>query len=280
MNDKIDLKTKMMRYMSAEELAFSTIDSYSKTYNKLKYEVGELENRGNYFWTDYLASIPNPVYRNNVRSVILKVCRDVLGENLKLPIVNRPFILQPIYSIEEVSKIFARIKNPKHYAIACLLFTESMRINEILSIKLSDCLKKEGAVILRNTKTNKDYKKYLDKTTIEAIHKYLVWAKSRNQYPKVRLFEGWGSERYSATSVRMFMKKAMRLAGVEIKGSCHIFRRSASVWKIENDWTANHIAASLNNSVKTVNKYYAYARPEYLQALQKPVPSPLNQIPC
>jgi len=262
----------MVRYMAAEGLSENTIGLYSRVFDKLEYEVKEIENRGSSFWIEYLSNFADPINRNNYRSVILKVCRDVLGENLKLPNVIRPFRLQPIYSIEEVSKIFSRIKNPKHRAIANLLFTESFRVDEVLSIKLSDCCKAEGSVILRDTKTNKDFKKFLDKSTIESIRKYLLWAKGRNEYPKELLFEGWGNKKYSQTSVRMFLHKAMKLSGVEIKGSCHIFRRSASVWKAENDWKVNEIAASLNNSVKTANKYYAYMRPEYLNQLPKPIP--------
>ncbi len=107
----IEEKYKMMRYMSAEQLADSTIERYCFVYDKLKHEVGELLNRGNFFWVDYLASIGDPVYRNIIRSVVLKLCRDTFGEDLRLPTVKIPFRLQPVYSIEEVGKIFARIKN-------------------------------------------------------------------------------------------------------------------------------------------------------------------------
>jgi len=267
-----DLKYKMMRYMQAEGLAQNTINLYSSVYEKLKKDVGEIENKPQFFWVEYLANIPDAIYRNNIRSVILKVCRDVLGQRLSLPLVHRPIRLQPVYTLDEVSKIFVRIKNPKHYAIAMLLFTESMRVNEVLSIRLKDCNKADGSVMLRNTKNGSDYKKYLDKTTIEAINNYFRWAKTNNELPKELLFEGWGNKKYSSTSVRMFLKKAMRLAGVEVKGSCHIFRRSASVWKCENHWSVPHLAASLNNSPRTAQRYYSLVRPEYLQTLSKPVP--------
>jgi integrase len=265
-----DLKYRMIRYCSAENLAKSTIQTYSETYEKIKNDVGELDSKSNEFWIDHLSRIPSPIYRNNIRSVILKVCRDVLGQNIKLPIVKRAIKLQPVYTIEEVAKIFSKIKNFKHIAISKLLFTESFRISEVLDIKLFDCIKKEGAIIIRNTKNGKDYKKFLDETTITAIRNYLAWCKDNNEMPKVRLFEGVGNHRYSATSVRMFLKKGMRLSGVEIKGSCHIFRRSASVWKCENGWSVPHLAASINNSPKTAQKYYALVRPEYLRTLQKP----------
>lgn len=271
-------KEKMRRYMVAEELAFKTIEKYSTVYDKIKRELNELLNRGNFFWVDYLASIEVAAYRNSVRSVVLKLCRDTYGEDLKLPTVHVPFKLQPIYDIDEVSKIFSKITNLKHIAISRLLFTESLRIDEVLSIKLCDCNKKEGSVIIRGTKNDRDYKKFFDKTTIEALRNYLRWAKDVGEYPKLLLFEGKGktSCKYSQTSVRMFLKKAMKKADIEIKGACHIFRRSASVWKAENSWKSNEIAASLNNSVRSCEKYYAYVRQEYLDRLPKPIPQPAS----
>jgi len=266
-----DLKYRMIKYCSAEQLADSTIQTYSETYDKIKNEVGDIESKNNEFWIEYLSGITNPIYRNNIRSVILKVCRDVLGQTLKLPIVKRPVKLQPVYTIEEVSKIFSKIKNFKHIAISQLLFTESFRISEVLDVKLKDLIKAEGAIIIRDTKNNKDYKKFLDETTIIAIRNYLQWCKENNELPKVRLFEGVGNNRYSSTSVRNFLKKAMKLAGIEVKGSCHIFRRSASVWKAENGWSVTHLAASINNSPKAAQKYYALVRPEYLKTLSKPI---------
>jgi len=255
--------------MSAEGLAENTITLYSHVYSKLKHEVVELENRGNSFWIDYLAGIPDAIYRNNIRSVVLKVCRDVLGENLKLPLVKRPVRLQPVYSLEEVRLIFAQIKNRKHIAISKLLFTESMRVGEVVSIRLSDCNKSDGSIILRDTKNGKDYKKYLDKTTIEAINNYFKSLRA-DEKPKTYLFEGWNNQQYTTSSIRQLMNKATVKAGIDAKGSCHIFRRSASVWKIEQGWGVPHLAASLNNSQKTASKYYSLVRPEYLATLQKP----------
>jgi len=266
-----DLKYRMMRYMEVEGRAATTIKLYSKIYDQLFKQHGPLDTKTQTFWINHLATIPNPTNRNNHRSVILKAVRDVLGYKMRLPEIHRPHKLQQVYTLEEVTQIFARIKNIKHRAIAQMLFTESMRVNEVLSIKLSDCNKAEGSVTLRATKNGRDYKKYLDPSTLTILHDYLVWANKRGCLPKQLLFEGEANEKYSPTSVRMFLRKAHRLAGVKRKGACHIFRRSASVWKIENGWTANHIAASLNNTITTANKYYALARPEYVKTLPKPV---------
>lgn len=271
-----DLKYKMLRYMSAEELAESTIIVYSSCYEKIKSEVKTFENRGSSFWIEYLSNIHDPINRNNYRSVILKVCRDVLNENLKLPIVKRPVRLQAVYTLEEVNLIFAQIKNPKHYAIASLLFVEGFRVGEVLSVKLSDCNKKDGSITLRETKNGKDYKKHLDETTITAIREYYKWLLPAEK-TKVYLFEGWTNQQYTSSSVQQFMKKAIRTSGLPVKGACHIFRRSNAVWKIENNWSVQHIAASLNNSPKTASKYYALIRPEYLKTLQKPTPCIVNQ---
>ncbi len=265
------LKRRMIDYLVAQECAQSTITTYSNAFDKILWEVKSIEDKDNAFWIKYLGTIKDPIYRNNIRSVVLKVVRDVLGKHIVLPLVKRPIRLQPIYTYDEVKLIFKQIKNKKHLAIAKLLFVEGFRVGEVTSILLSDCDKKDSAIIIRNTKSNSDFKKYIDVTTAEAINDYIVDAKNKNLKPKKFLFEGWANSSYTSSSIRQFMRKAMKDAKVEVKGSCHIFRRSSSVWKIESGWSAKHIAASLNNSERTVNKYYAYARPDYMKTLPKPI---------
>ncbi len=84
------------------------------------------------------------------------------------------------------------------------------------------------------------------------------------------MFEGVDNNQYAKRSIQEIMRTAIKKAGLPIEGSCHVFRRSSSVWKIENGWSIKHIAASLNNTEKTVAKYYALVRPDYLKSLPKP----------
>lgn len=253
--------------MQAQGLAESTKTIYSEVYDKIQKEVGELPKKGNDFWVSYLCKFDNLLYRNFVRSVILKVCRDVLGEKLRLPYTKVPIKIQDVYSHEEVLKIFSFLTYPRHRAIGCLLYTEGFRVGEIVAAKVKDCNWEEGYIIIRDTKNNNDYKKFLDGSTIEKILAYLEYEKPKCEY----LFSGQFGGQYTASSIEQFMTKAILSAGLEVKGgSTRSFRRSNATFKIENGWSAKHIASSLNNTERTVNKYYALTRPDYLKSLPKP----------
>lgn len=263
------LKIKMLEYMHAEGLADSTKEKYAETYDKIFSEVGELSGRENHFWVEYICKIDNLLYRNYVRSVILKACRDVLGENLRIPYTKVPIRIQDTYSLDEVIRIFSHIKYPRHIAIASLLYTEGFRVGEIVSIKLCDCSWAQGYIIIRDTKNNNDYKKFLDASTIDKIKNYLV---SEKRTPAKYLFEGQFGGQYTESSIQQFMTKAILASGLQVKGGCtRVFRRSNATYKIEHGWSPRHIAESLNNTESTVNKYYALVRPEYLKTLQKPI---------
>lgn len=260
----------MTRYLVAENCALSTIKTYTNTLNLILKNHPDFETYDSEKLVHMLSEVSDPVYRSSIRNVVLKVHRDMLGKNVRIPFIKKPERLMGIYTHEEVKLIFSKIHNAKHLAIAKLLYVEGFRVGEVVSILVSDCNKADSSIFIRGTKNKKDYKKYLDSSTLQSLTEYCEWLKMRRFKLKKYLFEGVDNNQYAKRSIQEFMRKAIKDAGLPVKGSCHVFRRSSSVWKIENGWSAKHIAASLNNSEKTVNKYYALARPDYLKTLPKP----------
>jgi integrase/recombinase XerD len=267
----MDLVNRMIRYLVAENCAMSTIKTYSNALILILKSHPDFENYNSEKLVLLLSEIKDPIYRSNIRNVVLKVHRDMLGKQLNIPFVKKPERLQGVYTYEEVKLIFSKIHNAKHLAIARLLYVEGFRVGEVIGALLCDCNKADSSILIRSTKNKKDYKKYLDPSTIQALSDYCAWITERRIKLKKYLFEGVDSNQYSRRSIQEFMRKAIKDAGLPIKGSCHVFRRSSSVWKLESGWDVKYIAASLNNSPKTVEKYYALVRPDYLKTLPKPV---------
>lgn len=264
------LTLRMIQYMKVQGLAFSTIKEYSKQCDAIIKKHPDYELWDASKCITHLSAVNDPITRSNIRNIHLKVHRDMLGKNIVLPFIKKPTRLQGIYTQEEVKKIFAQIHNAKHYAIGCLLYVEGFRVGEVIGILKSDCNKADKSIFIRSTKNGKDYKKYLDDTTIKALENYCSWLKERRFTLNKYLFEGCCNNQYSKRSIQEFMRSAIKKAGLPIKGSCHVFRRSSSVWKIESGWSLQHIASSLNNTSKTVAKYYALVRPDYIKLLPKP----------
>lgn len=251
-------------------MADSTIRTYRSVLRVIMQSHPNFEFYDRWQLIGVMADIKDPIYRNSIRNVILKVHKDMLNKDVDIPLIKKPQRLTNVYTLDEVKKIFSQIKNAKHLAIAYLLYVEGMRVGEVVSILKDDCSKQDKIILIRNTKNKSDYIKYIDDSTIAVLESYCEWLRVRRWGLKKYLFENRQGYAYSKRSIQQFMKKAIIDSGLKVYGSCHVFRRSNAVWKIENGWSPKHIAASLNNSEKTVNKYYALVRPDYLKTLPKP----------
>lgn len=266
----ISLENRMIQYLKVQGCAFSTIDSYKGVLRIILNSHPEFEGYNSQKLIDVMNAIPDPITRSNYRNVILKVHRDMLGKTIHIPFIKKPERLQKVYTHNEVKQIFATIKNVKHEAIARLLYVEGMRVGEVVSILKADCNKEDQSIFIRGTKNKKDYKKYLDESTVKCLSDYCEWLRVKGIRLNKYLFEGLNYEQYSKRSIQEIMTHAIEKSGLDKRGSCHVFRRSNATWKIESGWSLKHIAASLNNTEKTVSKYYALVRPDYIKSLPKP----------
>lgn len=265
------LENRMIQYLKVQGCADSTILSYRNILRLILRLHPDFENYNSQKLIEIMNAIPDPITRSNYRNVILKVHRDMLGRHINIPFIKKPERLQKIYTHDEVKKIFATIKNKKHEAIARLLYVEGMRVGEVVSILLTDCNKADKSIFIRGTKNKRDYKKYIDDSTMKCLSEYCAWLRERSIKLKKYLFEGFRAVQYSKRSIQQIMTHAIEKSGLDKRGSCHVFRRSNATWKIESGWSLKHIAASLNNSEKTVAKHYALVRPDYIKTLPKPV---------
>lgn len=266
----IDLEIRMMQYLSVQGCAFSTIKAYRDILRVIRKGHPDFENYEDWQLIGLMSEVSDPITRSGYRNVILKVHRDMFGKHINIPFIKKPVRLQKVYSQDEARKIIHTIKNKKHEAIARLLYTEGMRLGEVVSILVSDCDKLDKSILIRATKNKNDYKKYLDESTLKCLSEYCLWLKERGIKLGRYLFEGDKGLQYSKRSVQQIMNNAILKSGLDKRGSCHVFRRSNATFKLENGWPDKCVADSLNNSIKTVQKHYSIIRPEYLMALPKP----------
>lgn len=266
----MNLENRMIDYLKVQGCALSTIISYRNVLRLILRHHTGFENYNSQKLIEVMNAIPDPITRSNYRNVILKVHRDMFGKQINIPFIKKPERLQKVYTHDEVKKIFATIVNKKHEAIARLLYVEGMRVGEVVSILKTDCDKEDKSIFIRGTKNKRDYKKYLDESTVKCLSEYCDWLRERRIFLKKYLFEGLRCVQYSKRSIQEIMTHAIEKSGIDKRGSCHVFRRSNATWKIESGWSLKHIAASLNNTEKTVSKYYALVRPDYIKSLPKP----------
>ncbi len=130
--------------------------------------------------------------------------------------------LPKFFSKEEVKKILDVTQNLKHKAILTTLYACGLRLNELIGLKLTDVKSKEGFILIRQSKGNKDRIVQLSDRLLSLLRSYF-----KEYKPNVYLFEGQFGVMYSPRSVQLVLKKAMEKAKINVKqGSVHTLRHS------------------------------------------------------
>ena len=213
--------------------------------------------------------------KNTVNTTITAIRQfylHVLGIELdwrKFPYTTRQVKIQPIYTHEEVLKIIAATKSPKQKAIIALIVDCGLRVNESVAINLKDCCSKEMSIIIRGAKGDRDRTAYPSPYVWELIKKYY---KSWHTKPTKYLFEGQHKQMpYTDSSIRQFVERSCKIAGVEYKG-IHAFRRYLITWSVENKVDLTAVANKVGHkNISTIQKHYLYHSPSYLRGIASPL---------
>lgn len=250
----------------------NTFPVYRDTLNKILRNFPKLETAPLIEIQEYMTSITNDNTRKMSCVVIRWAFNTVLHNPIDwrdLPYPRKSTKIQPIYTEQEMIKVFGSVKHKKQKAILGLLIDRGMRIKEPLKIKITDCDSKKGQIILRQAKGKRDRFVFPSPFVWELIKDY--WNELDDK-PITYLFEGdISGSQYTATSIRKFIKRHCKAIGVEYKG-VHAIRRLVGTWWVENGVPETVAADTLGNSVKSLHKHYLIHSPSYMQK----IPSPLQ----
>lgn len=244
---------------------------YRDVLNKILNRFPNLETTPLIDIQEYLSLITNDNTRKMHCVLVRWAFNTVLHKPIdyrNLPYPSKSRKIQPIYSHEEIMKVFNSVKHRKQKAILGLIIEKGTRISEPLNIKIADCNSKEGKIILRSAKGKRDRIIYPSAFIWKLIKDY--WNELKDK-PKVFLFEGdiVGCP-YTKTSVRKFVERHCKITGVEYKG-IHSIRRMTGTWMVQNGVPETVTADVLGNSVKTLHKHYLINSPEYMRGINSPL---------
>lgn len=157
----------------------------------------------------------------NAFKCFYRLCFDKDFDHKILP---RPKVEQKqpdILSVEEVQQIISSIKNIKHKAIVCLMYSCAMRSGEVINLKIKDIDSKNNKINIKNGKGKIDRIVMLDNNLLEILREYY-----RHYQTNKYLFEGAKGGKYTSRSIQGIIKRAIDSVGINKKISPHSMRHS------------------------------------------------------
>jgi len=207
---------------------------------------------------------------NNFISSIKFFYKHILKREFDDNLFYRPKVeesLPTVLSLEEIYEITNSIKNLKHRCLIELTYSAGLRRSETLALKITDIDFGRGVINIKQGKGKKDRTVMLADSLKTTLPQYF-----KEYQPEVYVFESPTKGAYSATSMRMILKKAVEAIQTHKHVSLHTLRHSFATHLLENGTDIRYIQAMLGHSdIKTTLRYTKVATSQI-----KKIKSPLD----
>ena len=181
--------------------------------------------------------------------------------------------LPSVLSQEEVLRIIASTQNLKHRAILVLIYSCGLRISELINLELTDFYIERKQLIIKNGKGRKDRYISLADSFIPLLSNYYY-----SYQPKIYFVEGQKGGKYSAESVRQFLKKSCIKANITKTVTPHTLRHSYATHLLENGVDIRYIQSLLGHAKPETTMIYTHVRRKDLMEIQNPLDIALQKL--
>ena len=202
-------------------------------------------------------------------SAIKHFGRFLPDSNLEVEALPRPSnsrYLPSVLSKEEVIDILRATKNIKHRAIIALLYSAGLRIGEVIDLELRNIDVDRRQLFIKNAKGRKDRVVVLAESFIPLYRNYYMTYK-----PKRYFIESPTYEKYSAGSIRNFLKRSCKHAGIRKRVTPHTLRHSYATHLIENGVGLRYVQDLLGHAKPETTMIYTHVAKKDLMQIQSPL---------
>jgi integrase/recombinase XerD len=208
-------------------------------------------------------------------AAILFLYRNTLGRAADVSFVAWPRQYSPlpvVLSLEEMRAFFEALRHPLYLAIATLLYGTGLRIDEALSLKVSDIDGGRGVLHVRHGKGNRAREAMLSPGLLEYLRGY--WDMERPPRPYLFASRRTGRPPTQQAVCHAFAL-AQEQAGITKRVRPHVLRHCYATHLLEKGTDIRVIQALLGHrSLQTTMRYTRVST-----ALMQKVPSPIDLLP-
>lgn len=212
-------------------------------------------------------------YHSQLISALRLFCSWILGhrvEDLPLERPRRTTRLPVVLSREELRRLLAAIRNPKHVAILALAYASGLRVGEVVRLRPEDLDRERGLLLVRGGKGRKDRSTLLSGTALSLVDAYLEGVS-----PGHWLFPGARSGRpLTARSVQRVTAEARARAGITKPVTPHVLRHSFATHLLESGTDVRLIQELLGHANVRTTEIYTHVSQRHIRRIRSPLDEP------
>ena len=191
--------------------------------------------------------------------------------NLKRP--KKSKLLPTVLSKEEIIDLLRCTKNLKHRAVLAMIYSAGFRISELLNLELKHIDIDRRQLIIKNSKGRRDRNIILAESFIPLLINYT------NTYrPIIYFVEGKPSKKYSAESIRSFLRKSCKIANITKHVTPHTLRHSYATHLLENGIDLRYIQELLGHAKPETTMIYTHVSKKDLLKIESPLDLALKSL--
>ena len=187
-------------------------------------------------------------------------------EELNLIRPKKSKFLPIVLSQQELLEILRVTKNLKHRAILALIYSCGLRVGELINLELKYIDVDRYQVAIKNSKGRKDRYVNMAVSLTPLINNYI-----RTYNPVTYFAEGTPSNKYTASSVRAFLRKSCKLAGITKTVTPHTLRHSYATHLLENGTDIRLIQTLLGHNKPETTMIYTHVSTRSLETISNPL---------
>ncbi len=208
-------------------------------------------------------------YQNQSINALKFYLEQVCGLPKEYYELTRPKKVQTLPSVlsqEEVIRVLTHVSNTKHKAMLMTIYSAGLRISEMLDLKIKDIDSDAMRIWVRDGKGGKDRMTTLSPILLELLRQYF-----RKYRPKHYLFEGPGGNRYSGSSVRKVLARAVEASGINKRVKVHTLRHSFATHLLEQGTNLRYIQTLLGHTSSKTTEIYTHVCSNRLGDVKSPL---------
>jgi len=182
-------------------------------------------------------------------------------------------ILPTVLSKEEVIDLLRCTRNLKHRAVLAMIYSAGLRISELLHLKLKHIDIDRRQIIVKNSKGRKDRNIILAQSFVPLMLNYIT-----SYNPKTYFIEGKPYQQYSAESVRSFLHRASKIAGIKKRVTPHTLRHSYATHLLENGIDLRYIQELLGHAKPETTMIYTHVSKKDLLKIESPLDLAIKKL--